>query len=69
MYFGIDRVYLTPKEGQDSLRLASHEEGRSYLALTMTKSKARLRGVEEEEGAQGEDTTHEGGDTDDEIDN
>lgn len=40
----------------------------SILALTMTKSKTRLCGLEVEEGAQGEDTAHEGGNTDDEID-
>jgi len=36
----------------------------------MTRSKARLRGLEEgEERAKGEDTTHEGGNTDEDIDN
>ena len=39
------------------------------LALTMNRSKARLHVLEEEEGAQGEDTTCKGGNTDDEIDN
>ena len=38
-------------------------------ALTMTRSKACLLGNEEEEGAQGEDIAHEGGNTDEEIDN
>ena len=38
-------------------------------ALTMTRSKARLCGLEEEEGAPGEGTAHEGSNTDDEIDN
>ena len=38
-------------------------------ALTMTKSRAWLRGLEEEEGAPGEDIAHKGGNTDDEIDN
>ncbi|KAK9988628.1 hypothetical protein SO802_028867 [Lithocarpus litseifolius] len=36
---------------------------------TMTRSKAHLRGLEEEEGALNEDTAHEGGNIDDEIDN
>ena len=36
-------------------------------ALTMTRNKTRLHGLEEEEGAPGENTTHEGGNTDDEI--
>ena len=36
--------------------------------LTMTRNKAHLCGLEEEEGAPGEDTTHEGGNTNDEID-
>ena len=35
----------------------------------MTRSKACLRDLEEEEGAPDEDTAHEGGNTDDEIDN
>ena len=34
----------------------------------MTRSKARLRGLEEEEGAPDEDTAHEGEKTNDEID-
>ena len=39
--------------------------------LTVNRSKACLQGNEEEakERAQGEDTTYEGGDTDEEIDN
>nr|POF27465.1 hypothetical protein CFP56_08802 [Quercus suber] len=37
-------------------------------ALTMTRNKAHLHGLEEEEGAPSEDTTHECGNTDDEID-
>ena len=36
-------------------------------ALTMTRNKTHLYGLEEEEGALGENTTHEGGNTDDEI--
>lgn len=36
---------------------------------TMTRSKAWLRGLEEEGWAPGEDTTHKGGNTDVEIDN
>lgn len=40
----------------------------SILALTMTRSKTRLHGLEVEEGAQGEDIAHEGGITDDNID-
>jgi len=38
-------------------------------ALTMTRSKACLLGNEEEEEAQGENIAHEGGNTDEEIDN
>lgn len=36
---------------------------------TMTRSKAWLYGLEEEEWAPSEDTAHEGGNADDEIDN
>lgn len=36
---------------------------------TMTRSKAWLHGLEEEGWAPSEDTTHKGGNTDDEIDN
>ena len=35
----------------------------------MTRSRAWLRGLEKEEGAPGEDIAHEGGNTDDEIEN
>ena len=38
------------------------------FAQTMTRSRAWLRGLEEE-GAPSEDTAHEGGNTNDEIDN
>ena len=35
----------------------------------MTRSKAHLHGLEEEEGSRGEDIAYKGGNTDDEIDN
>nr|POE72540.1 hypothetical protein CFP56_33857 [Quercus suber] len=50
-------------------RDAFEEFSKFYKDVVIIVEKACLRGLEEEEGTPGEDNAHEGGNTDDEIEN